>query len=169
METQRLGSTRGVVGGFLFFFGVIFVMMAWGQSARQFRWLEEQRPQAATLDPQQLRPEQDGKLLHITARIDPNTQMHTDPVFGVTTRAFALVRYPYVYERRRNEDGPPSPPAWCHQKDTLLEGNQPEAADPFRRVVWRSTELRAGAYTLDSRLVLNLVQRWSGTIRGRKH
>jgi hypothetical protein len=88
-----------------------------------------------TLDPQQLRPEHEAKLLHITAWIDPNTQTYTDTVFGVTTRAFALVRYPHLYERRRSEDGPPSPSAWCHRKDTFHAGDQPEAADPFRRVV----------------------------------
>jgi hypothetical protein len=161
MASVRVGSAPGVWGGYLLFFGVIFVMMAWGGSDRQFRWLAEHRMKTVTLDPQQLRPEHEGKLLHITARIDPNTQTHTDPVFGVTTQAFALVRYPSLYEMKSNEQDRPSPPAWCHQKDILLEGDQPEAADPFRRVVWRSTELRAGTYTLDPRLVLNLVQRWS--------
>lgn len=153
MSGHRPSGGRIACGAVAILLGAVLIGSGpWPSS--QEEWLADRQDTTATIDAQAVAPAEDGKLVHVTGQISVN-ETHTDPLFRVSGRGFALVRQAWEYAYAGGDGG--GGDGWYPDQRPVVLGGSPEAADPTRTAIWMPKTVRLGAFALDEEIVHRLL------------
>jgi hypothetical protein len=171
---SRLGkAVKGVVVGLVLFL-VSFPLLFWneGRAIQTAKSLEEGAHDVVSIPADKVNPDNEGKLVHLTARAEPQGTL-TDPDFGISLNAIRLRRIVEMYQWKERQEkttrkklggGEETVTDYKYDKgwsDNLQdsskfkveEGHENPAAKPFQDKTWQADDVKVGDFRLSKGLI----------------
>lgn len=155
MPTQPLPKSN--VGGMVFsalvgLLGIGIVTGSFWNHSRTEDWLSGQKSQTVTIDPNDVDPKNEGRLVHVMGPVTSQPHEHYDPALDIRGQGWAMVRQTLEYGYAGGDGG--GGDGWYSRREPSVLGDAPEASqDRFRTAVWVPASVQMGAFTLDDSLV----------------
>jgi hypothetical protein len=137
--SRMKGAFQGIIFGVLLFFAA-FVLLFWneGRSVERWKTLQEGRGQVVSLSAEQIDPNYEGKLIHISGLANTEDVLR-DPLVGLEVRALRLQRIVEMYQWKESKR--------TTSKDKLGGGTETETVYSYDKV-WSEQHISSRDFKL---------------------